>query len=1099
MQWKKWQAASFRTKAIMVVCLVSLLCLTIASIINYTVSYRTIAAESQQAMTEGAAKYAATINGWLSQQGKVVEEMTADLEYDGQFDDKYLMDWLKTKMKSNPSFGDVYIGFNDRRFIDGSGWNPPADFNCTQRPWYLQTLSNNALTFTLPYKDGVTGKMAVSVAKPVTQNGTVIGVVAVDIYVDFLTDLVQNAKLGKTGYAFLLDRENNYLVHPLADFQPTDQGFKKFAEVLEGRFKPIAEQLNQDHPIFMAARDYDNVSKYLVMAPIPAIHWTFGYAMPEAEFAQKLNGLIIGFLIAAVISLILTVLLAYFFVAGLLKPIRELTKAAKQLAVGDTAVTIAIRTKDEIGELGATFQTLAQSMREQTELANGIADGDLTVDVKLKSEHDLQGKSMQTMVETLRELAATTNNLTHAAAAGQLSARGDADRFNGVYAEIVQGVNQTLDIVVKPLQTAAQYVERIGRGDIPERISDDYQGDFNELKQSINACIDGLEAVTESNRILQSLAGYDFTDVFAKEGTGIYGEMAQAIKNLQQQLIQMQTIFNQIAAGDMQSLEVLRAAGKRSENDQATPALIRMMNTIQAMVGETLQLSEAAVSGQLDTRGAVAKFEGEYRRVIEGFNATLDAVVAPLNEANVVLGKMAYNDFSQAMDGTYHGMLKRFADQINLVRERLLSVQEAFVNLSHGDTGKLAEFKANPRLSKHDHLRPAMIAMMQALQDMVDESNRLSSAAIEGRLDERGDLSRYEGKYREIIEGLNGVMAAMEAPLAETSTVLQAMAQGNLMQQVAGEYQGEYAQMKQALNDTLASFSQLLGEINIAARQVALGSRQVSDGSQALSQGATEQASTLEQLTASMAEVAFQTKQNALRAGQANELANTTKANALQGNEQMQAMVAAMAAINESAAGIAKIIKVIDEIAFQTNILALNAAVEAARAGQHGKGFAVVAEEVRNLAARSAKAAKETTVMIESSIQKVDDGTKVANQTATALSTIVSDIAKAAELVNEIAIASNEQATGIAQINQGIMQVSQVTQTNTATAEESAASSQQMSAQAEMLQEMVGTFHLRDQNQLPQLPGGPAAVTERNPQAKERSQPQFNPSDFGKY
>ncbi len=1094
MQWKKWQTASFRTKAILVVCLVSLLCLAIVSIINYAVSYRTLAAESQQALTEGAAKYAATINGWLSQQGKVVEEMTADLEYDGKFDDKYLTDWLKAKMQSNPSFGDVYIGFNDQRFIDGSGWNPPADFNCTQRPWYLQTINNNALTFTLPYKDGVTGKMAVSVAKPVTQNGVVIGVVAVDIYVDFLTDLVKNAKLGATGYAFLLDREHNYLVHPLAAFQPTDQGFKKFAEVLDGRFQPIAAQLNQEQPVFMAARDYDNIAKYLVMAPIPAIHWTFGYAMPEAEFAQKLNGLVIGFLIAAVISLILTVLLAYFLVAGLLKPIRELTKAAKQLTIGDTAVAIAVRTNDEIGELGLTFQSLAQSMREQTELANGIADGDLTVDVKLKSEHDLQGKSMQTMVETLRELAATTNNLTHAAATGQLSVRGDADRFNGVYAEIVQGVNQTLDMVVKPLQTATQYVERIGRGDIPERISDDYQGDFNELKQSINACIDGLEAVTESNRILQSLAGYDFTDRFAQTGLGIYGEMAQAIQNLQQQLIQMQTIFSQIAAGDLQSLEVLRAAGKRSENDQATPALIRMMDTIQAMVGETLRLSEAAVSGQLDSRGAVAKFAGEYRRVIEGFNATLDAVVAPLNEANQVLGKMAYNDFSQAMDGAYHGMLKRFADQINLVRERLLSVQEAFVQLSHGDTGKLAEFKAAPRLSKHDHLRPAMIAMMQALQDMVDESNRLSGAAIEGRLDERGDLSRYEGKYREIIAGLNGVMAAMEAPLAETSAVLQAMAQGDLAQQVAGAYQGEYAQMKQALNDTLASFSQLLGEINTAARQVAVGSRQVSDGSQALSQGATEQASTLEQLTASMAEVAFQTKQNALRAGQANELANTTKTNATQGNEQMQAMVAAMAAINESAAGIAKIIKVIDEIAFQTNILALNAAVEAARAGQHGKGFAVVAEEVRNLAARSAKAAKETTAMIEGSIQKVADGTKVAQQTAAALSAIVSDIAQAAALVSEIAIASNEQATGIAQINQGIMQVSQVTQTNTATAEESAASSQQMSAQAEMLQEMVETFHLFDQNQAPQLPAGPTGVRERQPQAKA-----FDPAGFGKY
>lgn len=302
-------------------------------------------------------------------------------------------------------------------------------------------------------------------------------------------------------------------------------------------------------------------------------------------------------------------------------------------------------------------------------------------------------------------------------------------------------------------------------------------------------------------------------------------------------------------------------------------------------------------------------------------------------------------------------------------------------------------------------------------------------------------------------------------PVKKLSKVAELIADGDLNIDVnittkdeIGALAGSFRRMADNLND-------VIGNIASASEQVASGSKQISDSSMALSQGATEQASSIEQLTASVEEIASQTKQNADNAVQANHLAETARTNAAKGNNQMKDMLKSMDDINESSKNISRIIKVIDDIAFQTNILALNAAVEAARAGQHGKGFAVVAEEVRNLAARSANAAKETTTMIEGSICKVAEGTKIANQTAEALNEIVEGITKVANLVGDINVASNEQSAGVSQVNQGIMQVSEVVQTNSATSEETAAASEELAGQAELLKDQVSRFKLKKNRQ----------------------------------
>ncbi len=323
-----------------------------------------------------------------------------------------------------------------------------------------------------------------------------------------------------------------------------------------------------------------------------------------------------------------------------------------------------------------------------------------------------------------------------------------------------------------------------------------------------------------------------------------------------------------------------------------------------------------------------------------------------------------------------------------------------------------------------------------------------------GHLDQRLRLSQQD-ELGETARALDDLSDSLQTDIV---TPLQQLAKGDLTIKVTPRDSED--RLRQAIGQLGNDLNHMIAEIKEAGQQINSGSNQVSESSQSLSQGATESAASLEQISSSMNEIGGQATQSAENANQANTLSAEARQIAELGNQQMIEMVEAMGEINTAGQNIGKIIKVIDEIAFQTNLLALNAAVEAARAGQHGKGFAVVAEEVRNLAARSAKAASETTELIESSVDKTAKGTQFAEKTSEALEGIVNSISKVTDLVGEIASASSEQAQGISQINIGLTQIDQVVQQNTASAEESAATSEELASQASHLQQMLARFTL---------------------------------------
>ena len=296
--------------------------------------------------------------------------------------------------------------------------------------------------------------------------------------------------------------------------------------------------------------------------------------------------------------------------------------------------------------------------------------------------------------------------------------------------------------------------------------------------------------------------------------------------------------------------------------------------------------------------------------------------------------------------------------------------------------------------------------------------------------------------------------------LHEKAITAKSIANGNL--QVDVSVLSESDDLGNAFKQMVNNLNSILGQVNSSVNQVTLGAKQISQSSNYLSDGATKQASSIEEITASITELSSQTKTNADNAVAASELAAETAKAAEDGQYRMNNLTSAMTIINKNAEETQKVIKTIDDIAFQTNLLALNAAVEAARAGSHGKGFAVVAEEVRNLAARSAKAAAETADLIQNSNNKINEGVEISAQTAKSLSIIAENVIKTSSTVNEISAASHEQAEGISQIGIGLDQIDAVTQQNTANAEETASASEEMSSQAVMLQKLIQHFKLQE-------------------------------------
>lgn len=482
--------------------------------------------------------------------------------------------------------------------------------------------------------------------------------------------------------------------------------------------------------------------------------------------------------------------------------------------------------------------------------------------------------------------------------AGNLTKRIDASSLTpGAMRDISLGMNQLLEAVIGPLNMAATYVDKLSKGEIPAEITMQYDGDFNIIKNNLNAC----------------------------------------------------------------------------------------GHAIKALVVDGNLLAKDAAAGVLTTRADATKHLGDYRKVIEGLNATLDAVVVPLNMAATSVASIARGEIPTKITDHYNGDFNNIKDNLN--------------------------------------------TCITAINALVDDAQMLANSARAGRVSVRADAENHEGDFRKIVDGMNETLEMVVGPI-ET--------------------------------------------VKVAVETINTASREIAEGNADLSRRTENQAASLEKTAASMEELSSTVKQNADNAKQANQLASAASGVAIKGGDVVSEVVTTMSAINNSAKKIEDIISVIDGIAFQTNILALNAAVEAARAGEQGRGFAVVAGEVRNLAQRSATAAKEIKELITDSVNKTAEGTKQVENAGFTMQEIVTSVKRVSDIISEIAAASQEQSIGIEQVNEAIMKMDDVTQQNTALVEEAAAAAESLMEQADELMNAVSVFQLDEDS------GGKSSKNQRS-------------------
>jgi methyl-accepting chemotaxis protein len=707
--------------------------------------------------------------------------------------------------------------------------------------------------------------------------------------------------------------------------------------------------------------------------------------------------IVIGIILSIALGLIISNNIQ-LIIKILIEQANLLTKSATEgkLAVRGNPEKINVEFREIIVGVNNTLDAVIGPLNVSAEYIDRISKGDIPLKITDNYNGDFNElkTNINQCIDAISLLIADSKKLSKAAIEGKLAVRADESKHQGDFKAIIIGVNETLDSVIGPLNVSAEYIDRISKGEIPAKITDNYNGDFNEIKNNLNQCIDGLQGLVEANKVLKQIANNDYTSSVSGNYQGIFAEIAVSINNVEGRLKHVQQTFANISEGVFTDLESYKSAGRRSENDQIIPTIIQTIETIQSISTSLDNYISCCERGDFQSISIDEhQFSGAYKVIAQGLNKSAKIIQEPLDETTKIISQLAIGDLTKRVDGNYEGVFSILKTSTNKIIEANIELVEHAKLVAIGDLD--VELKMR---SDKDELMKALIQMVKATKQITEKTKLIAAGDMTIEMTPRSDKD----------------------------------------------------EMIIALSEMVKAIGEIVTQVQMSSDNIADASQQMSSNSQQMSEGASEQASAAEEVSSSMEEMASNIQQNTDNSQQTEKIASKAAEDILEGSKNVSMTVIVMKKIAEK-------VSIIGDIAFQTNILALNAAVEAARAGEHGKGFAVVAAEVRKLAERSHIAAGEINELTKSSVE-------VADKSGRLLESIVPDIQKTAKLVQEITAASIEQNSGANQINNAINQLNKVTQQNAASAEEMATSSEELSSQADSLRDLIGFFKVNNAN-----------------------------------
>lgn len=1034
--------------------------------LSYYNSSRILIQQTQQSMIQLVSQAAVGVQNYLQQQISIVELVST-------------LDVVRNQNISKQQRARVLMQYAERfEFLDfniadvsGNAWMASNQqyLDVSNREYFRGAIQGRPTVSDI-IVSRVDGSTIVLIAVPMySDSGQIVGVFFGDKPAQFLHNSMNRIQFGQNGYGFVVNSQsvlqghvNQTLVtqqYNIIEDARTNDDVIQLARIMQ-------QQVLRGRTGFERYY-FQDLYRYMSFTPIRYVDWYIAIATVEQQILQPINTLMSLIIISAIIFLLTGAILSIIFskfinnkIKVVLNNINSLIQTIinGQLDGRCNVDLISIDFKQIGSKVNQLIDTFMSPFNVMAQYVDRISKGDMPPKIvdQYKGDFNQIKNNLNNCIDAVSKLINDALKLSQAAKQGKLDTRANTQTHQGDFRKIVQGVNQTLDSVIGPLNVAAQYVDRISKGDIPPIINDSYNGDFNQIKNNLNQCITAVNAlISDSNKLSQAAIDQHF-DVRA-DSSKHYGGFKKIIDGMNKTfdtVVAKVFWFQQLLDSIPFPVSVTDMKMRWTFINKATQSVINKKR--HQIIGHDCSEWGADICGKqgcgvANLRKGIKttyfnqpgldmqfKVDTQYIKNVDGDNIGHIEIVQDITAAQRL------KQYTQVQ-------VQRLASNLELLADGIIELD---TSVQSSDQYTQDAFNNFTKINNN------LIKVKQAMNMLQEQYQKIDAAVVQGDLSVRGNLTQLKGSYNNVVKISNHILDLISQPLNKVITVMHSIAQKDLTSTIQNTYKGDIAKLVDDVNNARKILHNSLYQVRTASQQIKSASNEVSSGSQQLAQGSSQQASSLQQVASSIQQISSLSKSNSQNANHCHILSDKSIKIIQDGNIFIQQMNKSMKNINSSSQQTNKIVKTIDQIAFQTNLLALNAAVQAAHAGDAGKGFAVVAQQVKNLAQRTADAVKLTSQLIQKVIHSSNDGVDKIKIVNNSFNDIKQSVQKVSQLVNQVSQSSKQQTSGLNQVNIAISQLNNLTQRNAANAQQSSSASQQMNAQAQQLKSLVEQFKI---------------------------------------